>query len=422
MLRRFRFRNALEKILSGWSLVRTVSWGILLTAKLRAAIRRCERVIFIPSAGFGHSIHDTDLARRLFPGQRCLLVFLSGPGRHNPEVGVLWSDAEVFFLPTGAKWRVAGRIFLSPPQVWLASSISRWLRWMTVRAGGYFFEGQELYQNLIEKGTWPESLLTQTAHLKMNFRWPIFYFHLRSRTNATRPRLPESIRSEIEKKLPSGRTRVGIYLRQKGLDGTTIIDRQRTGSPLESYLPAIRWLVGQGYQVLICGDAEWPSDLAPDLVGEVLDARSVDVPKTRFDLYAATEVALFIGESGGGIWLPELSGIPVLMLNALPYSVGIPHAQIFYQLVRRPENRKLVSRSEIYAKHSYDYLFPGFLLEKLGPEHILAAVQSFIKTSHEVREPRAPDCEEANLPPDTWIRQSNTRFSQAFIDLYRSEG
>src|SRR5262249_13835945 len=151
-------------------------------------------------------------------------------------------------------------------------------------------------------------------------------------------RLPCLVRDRIRSKLVAitkhGGVRLcGLYLRRKGEDSSDHTTNWRVGSPLFEYLPPLELLNDAGYQVILVGDGVLDPITFERCGGMLVDARSVNVNKDILDLFGATEVDIFIGETGGGLWLPGINHIPRLHLNAYPYFVAKPNSWIYYKTV-----------------------------------------------------------------------------------------
>src|SRR5262249_1365718 len=150
------------------------------------------------------------------------------------------------------------------------------------------------------------------------------------------------------------------------------------GSPLSEYLPAVELLNDAGYQVILVGDGVLDPITFERCGGMLVDARSVNVNKDILDLFGATEVDIFIGETGGGLWLPGINHIPRLHLNAYPYFVAKPNSWIYYKTVTDRDG-KLIHYREVFANHMYDYELPGMTLHDNSADAICRAVTCFLE-------------------------------------------
>ncbi|MCH7553982.1 MAG: TIGR04372 family glycosyltransferase, partial [Chloroflexi bacterium] len=192
----------------------------------------------------------------------------------------------------------------------------------------------------------------------------------------------------------------------------------RTGSPLDHYLPAVRYLNSAGYQVLLTGDATINASEFETFRGGLVDARHAGVDNGIFSLFAGFEVDIFIGEAGGGSWLPLLKNVPSLMLNAFPYLFGLPNSWIYYKTARDSSGR-LVHYADLWNERAYDYELAGLTIEENTAEQILEAVTEFVLA---VAQGNSPEPTALSRPPDNiWMAHAaNCAVSPAFARLFES--
>jgi putative glycosyltransferase (TIGR04372 family) len=372
---------------------------------------------------FGHTITAPDVARRLFQGKRCALIAFSEYHAHNWQVRHIWPDIFLFFVPISWGITLAGRSY----RLGFSHSLKTWLLRFVEKAVQFMNPG--FPQVITMKDLYSRVRLLKPLKCppdNFSYAWPIGYFQLQQDVSAPCLRLPLPIRERIRSKLAELAKRddvklCGLYLRRKGEDSSDHTTNWRVGSPLSEYLPAVEALNDAGYQVILVGDGVLDSTTSKRFSGMLVDARSVSVDKDLLDLFGATEVDIFIGETGGGLWLPGINHIPLLHLNAYPYFVAKPNSWIYYKTVTDRDGN-LVHYREIFANHMYDYELPGMTLHDNSSEEIRKAVTCFLDCLS-TGTPQTWDEELlAELPENAWIRHaSNARISPAFLDLFKNQ-
>ncbi len=392
---------------------------------------KAQVVVLMSEGGFGHTIIGPDVARRLFKGRDCVFVALLEHGRHNRKVATIWPDIHVIFLPLNLRIDVSGNNLGLPCPNWFKRLVPQGVLTLIRLVGGLdilFLSLYDLYESI------PGYDVFRTQYLAINLRWPNSsachfpgYFRLQEEVMAAPLRLPGKSRDEIRNRLSRvtarNQSNKGIrlcclYLRQKGLDSSDITNSRRTGSPLENYLPAVKLLIHSRFQVLLTGDVGLSKKIYQEFGGLLVDGENLGVDKEAFSLFAATEAEIFIGEAGGGCWLPGLNGIPRLILNAFPYFIAMPNSWMYYKTVR-DQTGKLVHYSKLFSDHAYDYELAGMSVRSNSAEEILGAVSSFIGdiSGGGTEDPNTNIIEK--LPDHLWIKHAkNARLSPAWLRLY----
>jgi len=154
-------------------------------------------------------------------------------------------------------------------------------------------------------------------------------YHMRREIPMPDPTIPIHMRDEMERALVAvrgGREDIrlcGLYMKRILYKIAPLPEKQLKwwdGSDFESYLPAVRLLANRGYQVLLTGDLEIPTEVAEEFGGLFVDARILGVDANLFRLYAALHTDAFIADCGGG-WL--LGGLvadrDALVVNVFPF-------------------------------------------------------------------------------------------------------
>jgi len=387
-------------------------------------LRKAQVVVVMSGGGFGHTVMGPDVTRRLFQGRRKVFICLSYHPYHNPKAAIVWPDIDVIFLPFSFAFNLLGRrMFLHCPPWFVAlgrATLQQVVRLIT-DSDSLVLSLLELY-DLIPV---PENLIGLMRDVPKNFKVPLYYFKLRERIIAPPIRLPEAQREKVKRNLyrndrSDGHLRVCcLYLRQKGAGLEDVTTSSRTGSPLEEFLPAIRLLNKAGYKVFVVGDVDLDKEVYTEFKGMLADARSSNVDKRIFDLFAATEADVFVGEPGGGSFVPGINAIPCLLINAFPYFFAMPNSWICYKKLWDPKGQ-LVHYSRLFDEYAYDYSPSGMRIEPNNAEEIYQAVSEFIDDLN-IGQEISDGTVERTLPDHVWAKHLNARISGAWIRLFGTE-
>ena len=392
------------------------------------ALRKAQVVvIMLHPSGFGPSIYDPDLTRRLFPDRRCVSIVLWRHAVHNPKLASIWPDIDVIFL----RFRLNLRSELNPSRTMRFSLrlIQRCVRWI---AGPQvsILSSEELH-GLVPEPPIPETYRESATGEELDKRWLMGYFNRVQKEPVLPVRIPAPWRTRIRRRLSQVETQsqnirglCGLYLRQSGLYlrqnriSKKVGVRTRDGSTLEEYLPSIRALNQAGYQVLLTGDVELTPALSRELGGMLVDAKSLKVDPRWFSLYALSEVDIMVGENGGAIHLPFINKIPCLMLNVFAYYQGYPNTWMVYKTVR-DQAGNLVHYDKLFRRHPYDWVIPGTTLHNNSSEEILQAVNCFLQDFSRLDEPDPNGHIVERLPENIWVKHAGARLSPAWLSLYQ---
>ncbi len=433
MMLTIRFRRLVKAPLKGawvvlavFSLVPTAAIALAVLARHLVAIRRADVIIVGCDGGFGHTITVPDLARRLFREQRIVVLFYSFNPYHNPKVRSLFRDVRVVFVPTqlgGALPFLGPRTFfngrVNRPYQALTSCLLYWILFGIAKDRQCVMRPHHLYQSIVAADT---PYAGPTHHqLAYNHRWPMVYQGLMVREPAPPVRLPERMRWRVRQALnrvagpqdSDGAPRLCcLYLRLKN-----VTTSKRNGPPIEEYTEGIRELNRAGYQVLLTGDAELPRAMEHAFGGMLVDARHAGVDPEMFWLYAATEADIFVGQNGGGAWLPGINGIPRLVVQALPYTSGFPNSWMYYKGIR-DEGGSLVPYQRLFEHCAYEYEFPGMTIVDNTGSEIRDAIVSFLEDVEGQRRGAELETQPFAFPPHTWAWYGRARISTAWLRKY----
>ncbi|MGQ0663113.1 MAG: hypothetical protein ACT4P2_05915 [Pseudomonadota bacterium] len=419
----------------GWRLNGVARWLVLPVSLLRVAygvcrawrdIRSAEVVVINEGGGFGHLIVFPDALRRLYPGRRVTLLFAASPEVQNWYLPRLWTVPRLHLLPFGFKLGRSGRWPpLSVPyrvQEWLCGLLAPAIRklwpnkivlasamdlhFAMLRSVGFGGDG--------EADPTRESRSVHTVHA---------YFRLLSTRAAPPVRLPaplvEPIRVALDRLVARSERKARklccLYLRWKGSE-QELESGSRSGSVVIEWMPAIRSLIHAGYQCLMIGDRYLPDEFARETEGWLADARILGQDPFLFSLFAATEADLFVGESGGGSWLPGVNGIPTLIVNNFPYFQTRYRATVFFKFWEDPAGQAVDPR-RAFRHLSQSYRHDGYAVRSNAAAEIEAAVRDFLDgIATDI--PYGVPIEQIVRPHDhLWYALAESRISPAWLRL-----
>jgi|TARA_B100000315_G_scaffold252642_1_gene289828 putative glycosyltransferase (TIGR04372 family) len=408
-----------------------------------ADIRAAEVVVLMTRfSGFGNSIQGPDAARRMYRGKRCVFIapywnFKNNP-EFNPFVTRLWSDIKVILLPRFAwavqyKHRAISIPFVRGHDrmiVKLTKGMARLLAGKDV----IFKDMVEVYKEALPRGTenteadgfsLPRVSSAESRSAWKDYELEVGYMFILMRTGKMIPiRLPDAMREDMENRTQEAWRNAGgagtaklccLYLRFEHRESYTT--RLRNSSTVEDHLAAIRLLNEAGYQVLLTGDREMDPAIRREFSGRFIDSDSISVDKNLFQLFAATEADIFIGNNGGGITPALANGTPGLYLDWYPIYMGYPNSWFYFKTISTSEG-KMVAPEELITKHAYDLFCSFGVLKNITSEEIRDAVACFIE---DVEDPQSSDPYAhvaALFPEDTPFRLSGARLSPAWVRRY----
>jgi putative glycosyltransferase (TIGR04372 family) len=329
-------------------------------------------IVYLVEGGFGHTVTGPEAVRRFHAGKRPLLLFVSDRQYHNPLIATLYKDVDLLFLRCVWRVRLFGREFhlggagLKVRQI-LGALVVRTLRACTSVP---IVTLHSVYDDL-------EKLrpVMPVARTIPSIRWMPAWWQL-VRGKDLPIHLPATHQDSIRSRINAFTNRkverlCCLYLRQKDISG-------RIGSPFEAYIPSIRLLIEKGYVVMITGDREPEPRYAEEFGRSMVCASYLKADPWVFDLFAATEAQIWVGDTGGGSWLSIINRIPMLVVNGFPYAFGVPGATMHYKFIIDNKSGERVHYSRLFRDHENDFELKGMTLKENTADEILAAVKTFI--------------------------------------------
>ena len=268
----------------------------------------------------------------------------------------------------------------------------------------------------------------------VNF-WPVhvyyhLYFYFQRKLSLKKPSLPPELLTKVELallRIRGDRTDVcscGLYLNsgKKTLDGDCPLGIY--GGPFESYLPAIRFLVSCGYQVLITGDLSPPMSVLEELDGMLVSSETVGLDPYLYGTYAALHTDIFAGDIGGGtLFAGLISDRPMLGLNTFPFATAFSNMWCYYKHAYHRDGTHL-SFTEMTGK--YVFQAPGdsrfqddpVAVETNTADEILEAVRDYVD---EMKKPGSSEIDhslEDLWPSYSGFHLANCHISPAYVRNY----
>ena len=371
-------------IIADFAATLVTNFLLILPALLKVASSR--QIVILTEGGFGHTVMAPDIARRVFPKQKTLIIIFSVKGRHNWYLAKLWVDVDVIHL-----WKFLNfysrfqSVFIPLFVLWVLRLILRKRVFMVTKDSDWkvgsryeaWIEPMSLYQTFVTQQIIRFGPLIQPRNSANEF---LLYWVREVFLNPLpQPALPLAIDKRFMKRLeeiqPKRSGLLAVYLRRKGENGDGLT---RCGGNYEEYRPIFEMARKRGLVVLVLGDRpleECPSDLRKYL----MDARSFNLDSECYNLAAVLKCDYFVGDPGGGSLLPCLMQIPKLMVNAFPFSQAWPGYLLLFKNVIDPKGKRL-SLAECFNNYPWTYDFDaGYLLQNNTIYEIAAAMDEMFQ-------------------------------------------
>jgi len=389
-------------------------------------IRRSDVVVLMTNPpAFAHTIVGPDVARRMFKGQQCLFLVAFWKFGFNPLVSKIWPDINVrfirrFVLAVQFRHRVTS-IPLAQIHDRMAQWVTRKVIWIFGRKDGRFFSLEELYERLLTEEGLGENVTADKSGWSPPMRLAAAQINLQKRVSAPNIHLPQPMCDEIRGELARAWRKSGndgeakyccLYLRYEEKDSYTT--RLRNTSNIQNHLSAVSLLNGQGYQVLLTGDLGLDAEKRDAFKGRLVDAESLGMEVGVFNLFAALEADIFIGNNGGGVCLPNINDIPVLFLDAFPFNFGYKNSFVYFKSAR-DKNGCVIPGLRLISDFAADITASFGALENNSADEITEAVASFVENLEALvgPDPHADIAEMISV--NSLFRLTGARVSPAWI-------
>ena len=409
----------------------SIIWWLGQLVRHLSVLRRAEVVILDPHmVNYGVGLIAIDVARRLFRGRKVVYSYVWHPaGTQNPQMAHIWTDITVLPLrQANILFSVFGKnVYLpfrehSVPVLSFFSRIFMSLvaRNATIKTRRKMFSEMPVPPELKD--------VISSEHNKGKYgglHQNALCRSLRITCPAPPPVFPERERAEIHTLLKAARgdrpARLCMMYNKVEPMGSLSF---REGSEMTAYLPAIRLLVAEGYQVMLVGDRTLDNRDFEGFDGMVVDAERLSVDRQLFLMFAPLEADIGVGDAGAGMILPGILRIPMLVLNGYPIADigGLAASSWVYPKHHTDKTTgEPVPIDHVFKDEPYGHLDPLANRSDLSQPHpnteeqIAEAVRCFLE---EVAHPTG-DKPGRNLvdllPRESGFRVSGARLSPAFV-------
>ena len=403
----------------------TLVWTLRLLRHVSTFLKSDVVVLMTSPTSFAHTVLGADTTRRLYPGKRCLFLVSSLGFEYNKAVRLLWPDITVIFFPrfmfaVSYKHRVVAIPFIT----WhdkMAVIVTRIFTRVVAGRKSAFHTLMELYEEILKThGHINPSPDWTKGKSKLSFEITTAIIKLQNSVPSPRILLPEPIREDMAKRLLKAWEQSDgistpriccLYLRNEKRESWAQL---RNSSDLQSHLPAVKLLNDAGYQVLLTGDYDLDQGTRRAFRGGLVNAEDISIGNDLYQVFAATEADIFIGNNGGGETFAMVNNTPSLYLNWFPYFCGRRNAWVYFKSARDGKGRILPGR-RLITDFVYDIDVSFGTLINNTQEEITDAVACFIE---DVTRPDAPDPYAhiaALIPQNTQFHLVGARLSPAWV-------
>lgn len=286
-------------------------------------------------AGYGNMLRNAEQAIRAAAALGATLLFIPS-GRplntavfdlESPEVKIL-SQSDWRAPALRALWRIGTPFRYRAPAAWARSMTASVVRpavhpvTHVARRCGW----REIDRRLDGFGHACRRVANGYEH-RVTDAWRALFAEARERARATdskRQRIRLRLRPEAQASVDDLARRAGLDpqrpmvilhvresgYRQRGAARQQVMDRVRDAR-IETYRPAIEWLVERGYQVVRIGDGS----MTPCAWQGMIDLATAPWRTGAFELWAAINSRFFITGDSGPYFLAQLAGVPSLSVN-----------------------------------------------------------------------------------------------------------
>ncbi len=357
-------------------------------------IASAHHIVVMKTLGFGHTLSLPDSLRRLYPGRR-LAVIIFQRSRHNRVVADMFCDVKVIFLPFRLKINLPGFEFSRDVDIRVRGCYSKVLIYGLRRTvKGEVINAYELYRRVEEVFNVRPYIneYMRKYGIKINDRpgWTFFpgWFKLIEKVDTPPIKLPPKTCMKIKGRLSEftgieyeRRRSCCLYLREKGAGDKSWTNSVRNGSGFDKYEPALEYLVGKGYTVLVTGDKKISEEYIDRFKKRVVCSKWVGVNWELFSLFAASESDFWIGNPGGLYTLPIINRTDILGLEFFPYSSAAPNAWVYFKVLAEKGGR-VINYNRLFEEYSFFRDLSGLEFKEFDTEDILSAVKEFCEKRH----------------------------------------
>ena len=348
------------------------------------ALRRARFVLCMDEGGFGHTLTIPDMARRVL-GENTVCVFRYDPRRHNRYTRHLWPDVVCIFIPIQPVFRWS-RCF-APGDIPRFNRIVNKVVKFVFGKSAIFHKSD--YSPWVKRGVYDwmaDKCVVAMSELVQHKNVPNTYlaYYFRAVQSIPAPDLvvPKGLKnsfSRIARRLNGGTdpSLMSLYLRRKG-DKNDVTNYIRNSGDLEGYGQLAHHLASEhGYRVLLVGDVR-VADFPVRFQSALWDATTFSLDPRIFSLLAVFASERFIGNDGGGWWLPALMKKPALMVDVYPYGDVMLNSLVLYKRLVDPQGTE-ISVTDCLENQLWVHEFPeGYVVRTNTTDELLAASAEFL--------------------------------------------
>ena len=361
--------------------------------KNRQILSNYDNIISIGGLGFGNSIQGADISRRYLYNQKSLVLIMNW-GFHNAYLSSVWHDIEFFNLETFFHFKALSqnRILINSSDICRSHLDKLIINFLKIVSKAKIYKVFDLYiktLSLVNEGQEAVKFyrnLYPNGNAFIYLSWPI----LIRKNKVKKVEFVDKIKKEYYEKIndylknngiPKDQKICCIYIRNKGVKSNNITNYARNGSELSAYSLALKSLINKGYIILLVGDLTLDNSIVKNFDNKIIDADALKINEQKFSLFALTEANIFIGNSGGGSQLPIVNEIPSLIIDAMPFGIGLTNSYMFFKTVKY-NSGELVPFSKLLIDYPYDYRLKNLNLFNNNADEINYAVKYFLNEIH----------------------------------------
>lgn len=380
-------------------------------SKAWTQLQAADNIALYPHGGFGHTLIAPDWIRRLFPEDQNVIVFGSWQGRHNLSIPLIWNGG-LILIPFVSSF-IGINVGDGLAEEKLFKTMCRLMRWL-------WPEKRILYyiEDMMAKSPRPDFVAEDEFFAT---RMECYYYHQVVNNPVLKPQLPTKFVNSINKQLQAlcaekKLLTCNLYLRGKGQNLEDKSDTNRNSSGIGEYLPAICFLVSQGYQVLLTGDVSLSQNLREEFSGCLVDWNDVSCNKDIYQIYAGLYTDIHIGSFSGGSAYSHVADIPSLMVDVFAFGEALPFSTVHYKRLRAADGR-LVSPTVLMTDFTFDYICEGYEIIDNSAGEILNAVKDWLPHANS-RKSYGVNVKELGISCP-WVEVSDARISPVWLEGFK---
>ena len=284
-----------------------------------------EHIIFGLDQGYGHTITGPCCAKQTYKGD-ILFVFFNQGSRLNEHHEILFASPRILFLRKCIR-------FSNDQTCIFLMNILRWLLYRTEYSGQFHYVADReftvkhdvsyLYRDYCVFKSLPIQGPKVSSNDWVKFFIKDFDFYRNSIGFDN-----EKIISfkQLAHKIFGNRPIICIYRREKVSGG--ISSKRRVGGDLSNYADFLTQLHSHNFTIFAVGEI----DKLKSSFDFIVSAENLNMEKAKFDLLAVLACDIFVGNVGGGSWLPLLGkSEKKIYIDAFPYWWKPNNSSVLYK-------------------------------------------------------------------------------------------